>query len=142
MPKPISTQIHGVIDYIAALTLIILPRLLGWSAPTTILLTILGIGLVLYSMVTNYELSVLKLLPMKGHLVLDALSGLTVIIAAFLVPATGMGEIIGLIILGLFELGAVALTKTHSTTEEKMARQRQPQSVYDRPSAYDRPPKY
>jgi hypothetical protein len=133
MPKLLSTYVHGVIDYIAALTLIILPRLLNWSGPVTTLLTVMGVTTAVYSLVTRYELGAAKLLPMKGHLTLDALSGLALIMAAFLLPSNGNGEMAGLIVLGLFELGAALLTHTRSPLEATTSVGDNPSGVYDNP---------
>lgn len=36
----------------------------------------LGVGTLLYSMMTRYELGVIKLIPFKTHLLLDLLSGI------------------------------------------------------------------
>jgi hypothetical protein len=130
MPKLLSTRVHGVIDYLAAATLIVLPRLLGWSDPVTLLLTAMGVLLVLYSLVTRYELSLAKLLPMQGHLALDGLSGLALIAAAFLLPSNGNGELVGLIVLGLFEIGAALLTRTEPAGETAEANQ---SGVYENP---------
>lgn len=117
MNKPISTMAHGVVDYVAALTLIVLPRLLNWSGPITTVLTIMGATTLVYSLITRYELSVAKLLPMVGHLGLDGLSGLALLVLPFILPRNGNGELVGLIALGLFELGATLLTKTRSPLE-------------------------
>jgi hypothetical protein len=134
--KPISTQVHGVLDYVAAATLILLPRLLGWSGAATTLLTIMGIATIIYSLVTRYELSVAKLLPMAGHLALDGLSGLALIVSAFLLPAAGTGQFIGLIALGVFELGASLLTQTHSSVDTAAGARR---GVYDTDATADAP---
>lgn len=132
MSKPIPTMVHGMLDYLTAGTLLLLPRLLGWSAAATTLLTVMAVATVLYSLVTRYELSIAKLLPMSGHLALDALSGLGLIAAAFLLPSAGNGQFIGLIALGLFELGASMLTETHSTAHAGTHR-----GVYDAADSAD-----
>lgn len=126
MQKPIPTRVHGILDYLTAGTLLALPRMLDWSGPVTTLLSVMAVAVVLYSLVTRYELSVAKLLPMKGHLALDGLSGLGLIAAAFLLPSNGNGEFVGLIALGLFELAAALLTQDHSTAHATTQR-----GVYD-----------
>ena len=130
MFKLIPTKVHGVIDYAAAATLILLPRLLNWSDPVTLLLTAMGVTTLLYSLVTRYELSVIKLLPMRGHLALDGLSALALLVAAFLLPSDGNGERVGLIAIGLFELGATLLTQAEPSATTAGAN---PPGVYDNP---------
>jgi hypothetical protein len=69
--KMISSKTHGVIDYIAAPLLLVLPRLLKFPKRVTNLLTGVAAFHALYSLFTNYELGVVKVLPYKGHLALD-----------------------------------------------------------------------
>lgn len=133
MAKPIPTRVHGILDYVSAGTMLALPRLLDWSGPVTTLLSVMAVVVVLYSVITRYELSVAKLLPMKGHLALDAISGLGLIAAAFLLPSNGNGEFVGLIALGVFELGAAMLTDDRSTAPATSAPATARTGVYDAP---------
>ena len=75
MRKPISTQTHGVLDYLTAATLATLPSMLGFSERTTRALQMMAVGKLCYSLITDNELGVVRALPMKAHLALDALSG-------------------------------------------------------------------
>lgn len=114
--KFISTKIHSVLDYAMAIVLFALPRLLGWGSNVTALLTIMGLTTLLYSLATRYELGLFKILPMKGHLVLDALSGVLLLGAGFLFQNEGNTVLVILLVVGLFELGAALLTETESST--------------------------
>lgn len=71
MIQPISATTHGVIDYVWAATLPMLPRLFGWSPQATTLFTAIGATSLGYSLVTDYPLGVTDLLPMEGHLAID-----------------------------------------------------------------------
>ncbi len=71
MHKIVSSKTHGIIDYIAAPLLVALPRLLKFPKRITMVLTGMAAFHALYSMLTNYELGIFKVLPYKGHLALD-----------------------------------------------------------------------
>jgi len=119
-PKLISTRTHGVIDYLAAGALIALPRAMGWSERVTTLLTGAGLGAVGYSLLTRYELGAAKVLPMRAHLALDALSGATLCAAPLVLedePSEVKAALVGL---GLFELAA-ALTTVPESPEDRVA---------------------
>ena len=70
----ISLRTHNVLDYVAALALILSPRLFAFTGIPAAngVFTSLGIALVAYSLVTRYRYSVVKLLPLRAHLFLDA----------------------------------------------------------------------
>lgn len=53
MNKPISTLVHGILDYVTAPTLIALPRMMGWGTRVTSLLTGAGAGVLGYSVMTR-----------------------------------------------------------------------------------------
>lgn len=73
----IPTRIHGFLDYIVGVVLIAAPWIFQFSEDTaaTVIPIILGIGLILYSLITNYELGLVKMLPMAGHNLLDVIAG-------------------------------------------------------------------
>src|SRR4028119_633558 len=82
----IPTGVHGPLDYLASGVNLAFPRLLGlYDAPwATIVPRIDGVAGVGYSLVTNYELGVLKALPMPAHLALDAAKGLFMALSPWL----------------------------------------------------------
>jgi hypothetical protein len=70
-------------------------------------------------LLTRYELGVFKLIPMRGHLALDAISGATFAAAPFLFPdepASVTGTLAGL---GVFELVAAFTTDTEPSLGEQ-----------------------
>ncbi len=76
--KIINSKIHGTLDYLVGIILIILPWLFGFAdgGAQMQIPIILGIGTLIYSMITKYELGVFKIIPFKTHLSIDALSGI------------------------------------------------------------------
>jgi hypothetical protein len=110
--KPISTRTHGMLDFATAGALCIVPRLLRLDARVTMLLTAAGAGAVAYSLVTKYEYGLMPLLPMKGHLVLDAGSGLS-LCAAPIVMGTQDPMARNLLLgMGVWEIAAALMTQT------------------------------
>ena len=72
--KIIPTIAHGIADYILGVVLLLLPNILGFAhlgGPAVWIPRILGIVDLVQSLATNYELGVLKILPMKVHLMND-----------------------------------------------------------------------
>ena len=112
MQKPISTRAHGVLDYMTAAFLHTLPRVMGWSRDVTRLLDAAGTGATGYSLVTNYEMGVVKALPMKAHLALDALSGGALIGAALVMDDEDPEVRATLAGIGVWEIAAALLTRT------------------------------
>ena len=73
----LPTRLHGVIDYLWGLALLATPWLFGFADVTAAkwLAVIFGLGAILYSAVTDYELGLVRVLPMVLHLGLDGLAG-------------------------------------------------------------------
>ncbi len=117
----ISTKAHGMLDYMTAGTLVALPRALGWSKSATTLLTNMAIGTVGYSLLTRYELGLLKVLPMTGHLALDAMSGALLCGAPFLLLDEDSTVTAAFVALGLFEIGAAVMTDTEPSLREQLS---------------------
>ena len=124
MRKPISTRAHGFIDYMTAGLLVALPRAMGWSRQVTHLLDAAACTTVTYSLLTRYELGVVKALPMKAHLAIDAVQGGAMIGAAAFLEDEDPEVRATLAAIGTFELGVTLLSRTE-TEAEHVARQHQ-----------------
>jgi hypothetical protein len=120
--KIIPTKVHGVLDYLTVGTLLALPRMLNWSDDLVQILTFAALGILLYSLLTRYELSLAKLIPMMGHLVLDTLSALLLLALPFVVGNEGTGATPILIGLAIFELVVTLLTRTEPDYESDSGR--------------------
>ena len=82
----IPTGVHGILDYLAVGDNLAFPRLLGLrDAPLAAAVPrvdcLAGLG---YSLITDYELGVLKALPMPAHLTFDAAKGLFMALSPWL----------------------------------------------------------
>ena len=71
--KPISTKQHGAVDYLFAASTYALAR--ASSERTRTLLTGSSLAVAAMSASTDYELGVVRALPMKAHLALDLVLG-------------------------------------------------------------------
>ena len=74
----IPTRVHGIIDYAVGALLIVAPYLLGFADGTAAqwVPVLLGLAALIYSALTDYELGLVKVLPMPVHLGLDVASGI------------------------------------------------------------------
>lgn len=112
--KIISTRVHGVLDYLVGALLIAAPWLFDFNrgGAETWVPVVLGAGVILYSLFTNYEYSVSKSIPMKIHLTLDVISGIFLAASPWIF---GFNEFVYLphLIFGILEIGAGAMTDTN-----------------------------
>ena len=91
--KILTPTIHGLLDYAAAAGLIVLPFLLdlGAAAPLAQWLSVAGgIGLIAYSLATDYAFGVFRVLPFRAHLMLDIAAAVVVIAAPFVFGWKGL----------------------------------------------------
>lgn len=110
--KIIPVMVHGVLDYVTAAVLAVLPRWLGWNSNVTRLLTTLSVFTVIYSLLTRYPLGLWKVIPFKGHLLIDALNGIALSTSPAWLPEGKGRPRAALVALGLFEVVAPLLSKT------------------------------
>lgn len=117
MAKLFSTKTHGVLDYLTAGQLLLLPPMLGWDRRVTRLVQGMGVATALYSLVTRYELGLIKLVPMPVHLAVDVLSGLSFCAAAAVLQDEPSSVRATLASIGVFELVAGLSTETQPRGE-------------------------
>jgi hypothetical protein len=82
----LPTSLHGVIDYLWGMGLLSTPWLFGFADVPAAKWTAVffGLGAILYSALTAYELGLIKILPMSLHLILDGLAGIVLAASPFL----------------------------------------------------------
>ena len=83
----IPTKVHGVLDYLVGIALIAAPWLFGFASmggPAVVIPVILGVGLIVYSLLTRYEWGPIKLIPMPVHLVFDVVASLFLALSPWL----------------------------------------------------------
>ena len=78
------------------------------------LFLVLGLGLIGYSLVTNYQYSVRKWLPLGVHMALDVAAGVLLILGSYIFGYRSLitdGQTALHYVLGLGAIGLVALTR-------------------------------
>jgi hypothetical protein len=115
----IPTRTHGVIDYLTGLLLIVAPFVLGFAdgGAAQWVPIILGAAILVMSIMTDYELSLAKVIPMPLHLGVDAAGGLLLAASPWLF---GFADQVFWphLIIGLMEIGVSLMTHTTSHTSD------------------------
>lgn len=106
----IPTIVHGAADYLVGLAVIALPFLVGSEGAVKGILIALGLLVLLYSLVTDYELGAIRFLRIRFHLLLDALFGVVMLILPLTLDMTGMAQW-PFFVLGVLSLALVLTTK-------------------------------
>jgi hypothetical protein len=113
-PRPIDSTLHGVVDYTAgAFLTTAFPKVAGIEgtrAATQI--RIAGAIHAAYSTLTDYPLGIVKVLPFKAHLALDALGAVALAATPFVTGQYrhGRDQWAPHVALSLFELASLAIT--------------------------------
>ena len=114
----IPTKVHGVMDYIMGILLIASPWLFDFNrgGMETWIPVILGVGALVYSVMTDYELGLTRTLTMPTHLTLDLVSGILLAVSPWIF---GFADYVYLphLVLGIIEIGVSLMTKREPSNE-------------------------
>jgi len=121
MNRPISTRMHGMIDYAFAAALIGLPYALGWNGRAAKLSIGSGLATLGMSMLTRYELGVVPLIPMKAHLSMDAAESSMLMSAPRMLRGSDPAP--GRVLALLGAVGAAVGSMTQTRAPRELARQ-------------------
>lgn len=82
----VGTRVHGLLDYIMGIGLIGAPLLLNLATDgvETWVPALLGLAIIGYSLFTNYEMGVWKVLSIRTHLKLDLIAGIILCISPWI----------------------------------------------------------
>ncbi len=109
----LPTRIHGILDYLMGALLIASPWLFGFADHEAArwVPVVLGAGVLLYSLLTDYELGAVKRIQMPVHLMLDALGGILLAASPWVL---GFDERVWMphVVLGAVEVLTAAITNT------------------------------
>ena len=114
--KRISSRTHGVLDYVVGVLLILAPFLFGFADNPAArnVAWFVGAGLLLYSLITAYELSIAKIIPYRIHLGLDLVAGVLLALSPWLF---GFADRIVWphLVVGLAEIGVALMSRSSAS---------------------------
>ena len=117
--KPISTNVHGLLDYSTGALFIASPWLLGFADNNAARRVAVGTGVAVLglSTLTDYEVGLSKQVSMRTHLTVDTVNGVLVAASPWLF---GFANRISWphVAFGLLELGAGLLTQRKPAYEK------------------------
>jgi hypothetical protein len=128
--RMISTRMHGVMDYLVGALLIASPWIFGFndeSSTAKWTFVVLGIVVLATSLMTNYELGLMHVVPMHIHLWADALVGLVLALSPWIfgyADDTGLNGWLPAVVIGVAELGAAAMSDPWPATDDLNRRER------------------
>ena len=112
--RPIDSTLHGATDYtVGALLTTVFPRLAGIEGtPAGRQVRAAGAFHAGYSTLTKYPLGIVKAIPYKAHLALDAVGAVALAATPFLTGQfrEGRSQWVPHVGLALFELGSLAMS--------------------------------
>jgi hypothetical protein len=118
--KPIDTKTHGYMDYIMGVFLLASPSLfeLDKTGMQSTIFYISAAAVFVYSILTHYEVGLVKIIPMKIHLLLDVLSGILLAASPWLFNfhETVYGPHL---VLGIIEISTALLSSSRPMREIK-----------------------
>src|SRR5215210_4791879 len=87
MTRPITSRTHAMLDYPLGIVLILSPWIFGFSdvggAATAVPIAI-GVLMIVQSLMTDWELSVVDAIPLPMHLAMDVVAGAFLALSPFL----------------------------------------------------------
>jgi len=117
--RGLSLRSHNILDYVMGVILLASPGFFGFTAINSARNTFLnlGFGLIGYSLLTQYKLSIFKLIPLRVHMFLDGLWGISIALAPWVLgyraSITGV-QFAAHWILGVAMIALVYATRTKS----------------------------
>jgi hypothetical protein len=123
--RVIPTSVHGAVDLVVGPALIAAPEVLQLpkTSPEGVAPRVTGFVATVYSNLTDYELSLTNVLPMRVHLALDVVAGATLATVPLVTGARkrGMSHWLPHALVGAFEI-AMALTTQQEAPRSRTRR--------------------
>lgn len=120
--KNMHTKAHGVADYLVSCLLIVSPWLFNFSdgGAETWVPVILGAATIIYSLLTDYELGIARILSVPAHLTLDMWTGILLAGSPWILKFNDVVYLPHLII-GLAEVAVALFTVRGTYTHHRHA---------------------
>jgi hypothetical protein len=126
MPRgPLPLRMHAMMEPVAAILVIAAPWIFGFSDvdTATTLSVIIGVAILLTGMSTRWRWSLVKLIPLRTHFMMDVGIGILLVAAPWIF---GFGDEGGaarfFVIAGVLELGTALMTRWDLREETKAER--------------------
>jgi SPW repeat len=130
MPRgPLPLSAHQAIEPLAALLLIAAPWIFGFSDndTATTISVIIGVVVLLTGMSTRWRMSLVKLIPLRIHFMMDVAVGIALIVVPFIAGFSDHGGATRFfVIAGVLELGTALMTRWDQRKEVRPERGTRP----------------
>ena len=130
MPRgPLPLSAHQVIEPVAALLLIAAPWIFGFSDndTATTLSVIVGVVVLVTGMSTRWRMSLVKLIPLRTHFMMDLGVGIALIVLPFVAGFSDHGGATRFfVIVGVLERGTALMTRWDQREEVGTQRRTRP----------------
>lgn len=127
--RVIPTRMHGVLDYLVGILLIASPWVFGFNDSNSAQWTAIIVGgvLLVTSLMTNYEVGMVRAIPMRMHLMADAVVGVFLVIAPWLLGFgdEGTNAWLPFVAIGVAEIGTALMTETVPRRRDLAKRERE-----------------
>ena len=115
--RMIPPKVHGIMDYLIGIVLLLAPNLLGFAevgGAAVGIPRVLGVIILLQALVTDWEVGIARALPLRAHLMLDYLLGAFLAVSPFLFGFSDeeANAWTPHVVVGLLILGQALLTRT------------------------------
>src|SRR3954471_14969006 len=121
MPRgPLPLRFHAMIEPVAAIVVIAAPWIFGFSDvdSATTLSIIIGVAILLTGMSTRWRWSLVKLIPLRTHFMMDVGIGILLIVLPWVFGFGDEGDAARFfVIAGVLELGTALMTRRHAREE-------------------------
>jgi SPW repeat-containing protein len=118
---PIPLNLHAALEPLMAVVIIAAPWIFGFSGTdsATVICVIVGIAMLLVGSMTDWRMSLVRLIPLRGHLAGDLVFGAVLVLSPLVFSfADEGGPTRFMVIAGVLELMTALMTRWDRTEAE------------------------